>query len=356
MFAKNLSRLEDSLVKFYNYLPDLKTSLFFLYNSDQQIFENAFGISEYKKITDEMNIFENFVFRPGLDASFDKALAYVLEGNTWEGNGNDFFSTFLSPYFDLISKQKDADAKNIIDTDFPDMIQSNLKSIESVLFTGVSSDYSPRTGLSYHSKTDAFTDFERESIQLYHSIESSLLNLSIELDNKGNDYLTGLLMREPALFLLEEHIKQGYRTHTSGNSKTLSVAYVDLNNFKPINDRYGHRVGDYVLQKVADRIQNSVRNIDNVSRFGGDEFVIIMPNSNHSQEQITERLHSAVNQPIYHNIDTFDIRCSIGISIYPDDFVGTRYLHDAKQCTQEMIDLADHRMYLNKTEQQHSKR
>ncbi len=348
MFAKNLSRLEDSLDTFHQYLPSLESSLFFLYNNSQEMFENAFGVSKYEKLTNNMNIFENFVFSPGSGSSFDNAFSYVLEGNTWEGKGKDFYQTFLVPYFDMISKQKQADAQRIIETGFPDMLEERLNTVNTVLFAGIETDYPYRTGLSYFSKEGRLTDFERNSINLYQSVQSSLLNLSIELDNKGTDYLTDLLMREPALFLLEEHIKQGYRTHTSGEHMTLSVAYIDLDRFKPINDSHGHGVGDYVLKEIATRIQSAVRNIDNVARFGGDEFVIIMPDSNHSQEMIIDRLHQTINQPIYYNNDEFNVQCSIGVSIYPDDFVQTSYLDNTKQCAQELIDLADHRMYLNK--------
>jgi diguanylate cyclase (GGDEF)-like protein len=78
--------------------------------------------------------------------------------------------------------------------------------------------------------------------------------------------------------------------------KPLTVAYADVDDFKAINDRYGHAYGDDVLRSIATTLKSSLRDTDSVSRVGGDEFVMLLPETNVEQaESVLSKLHSAVS-------------------------------------------------------------
>lgn len=130
------------------------------------------------------------------------------------------------------------------------------------------------------------------------------------------DFLTGLANRN----LFSERLKQAIQRATR-HSSIFALLFFDLDRFKPVNDSYGHEVGDKLLQIIGERLQNFLRETDTIARLGGDEFVIILEDLNKPQDAATtaEKIIAAINQPC--RIDEHDIQigCSIGISIFPDD-------------------------------------
>lgn len=123
-----------------------------------------------------------------------------------------------------------------------------------------------------------------------------------------NDGLTNLANRTGLNRSLENFVARAQR------GEHFAVLYVDLDDFKPINDTYGHAVGDLVLQEVAKRLKQSCREVDIVSRYGGDEFVILQANiaSLDDIEVLAKRLASALNQPLNLGDNSVRISCSIG--------------------------------------------
>jgi diguanylate cyclase (GGDEF)-like protein len=100
----------------------------------------------------------------------------------------------------------------------------------------------------------------------------------------------------------------------------LALVFIDLDDFKPVNDRYGHEVGDELLKAVAGRLQACVRQNDFPARLGGDEFVVIMPDLQDEQaaQILGERLRESIYQPFALSAaDHLKISCSIGIALYP---------------------------------------
>jgi diguanylate cyclase (GGDEF)-like protein len=128
-----------------------------------------------------------------------------------------------------------------------------------------------------------------------------------------HDPLTGVANRRQFFNVLQGAVERMLR-----NDSTLAVAYLDLDNFKPVNDTLGHDIGDIVLQTIAQRLRENVRNIDTVARLGGDEFGIIMENVGDLDNAIAiaAKMQQIVSQPIV-GLETLPVGSSIGISIAP---------------------------------------
>ena len=130
------------------------------------------------------------------------------------------------------------------------------------------------------------------------------------------DALTGLANRN----LLNDRLTQEI-AHAHRHQSNLAVMYLDLDNFKDINDGYGHAVGDALLTMVANRLRCSVREGDTVARQGGDEFILLLPDvgGRDAAMQVAENMLHAVASPYVIEKQELFISVSIGIAIYPDD-------------------------------------
>ncbi|WDE00164.1 GGDEF domain-containing protein [Thalassomonas actiniarum] len=101
----------------------------------------------------------------------------------------------------------------------------------------------------------------------------------------------------------------------------LALLFIDLDNFKPINDTYGHAMGDTLLQQVSATIQNTLRKEDLTCRFGGDEFIILLPSiaKRNNAAVVAEKVLRCIQQPINLSNQQLSISASIGISTFPED-------------------------------------
>lgn len=127
------------------------------------------------------------------------------------------------------------------------------------------------------------------------------------------DPLTGLHNRRLFTELLTEHVAQAGRY-----GRELSLGIVDLDNFKLINDTLGHRAGDRILEGAAAAMRASVRKSDHVFRFGGEEFAILMPETDELAAAVAlERVRRALaERPIAYGRGEVQVRCSIGVTAY----------------------------------------
>jgi diguanylate cyclase (GGDEF)-like protein/PAS domain S-box-containing protein len=131
-----------------------------------------------------------------------------------------------------------------------------------------------------------------------------------------HDFLTEL----PNRMLLNDRLTQAISA-AHRNAKSLAVLFMDVDRFKRVNDSLGHGVGDQLLQSIARRLVAGVRNSDTVSRYGGDEFVILLSEVAHARDVvISARKIVAIMDPAHH-IGDVDLRAtvSVGISVYPVD-------------------------------------
>jgi diguanylate cyclase (GGDEF)-like protein/PAS domain S-box-containing protein len=124
------------------------------------------------------------------------------------------------------------------------------------------------------------------------------------------DPLTNL----PNRVLIEDHFQQ---VNMNQNQSLVAVLFLDLDNFKWVNDEFGHAVGDYVLRELGKRLQSSLRDSDIVARLGGDEFVIILENirSKADVSKVAEKLLKKISRPILVENQSIEITASIGINL-----------------------------------------
>lgn len=154
------------------------------------------------------------------------------------------------------------------------------------------------------------------------SIEAHKLAEQVQLAKAKLDYLAhhDVLTDLPNRVLLHDRLTQAIEL-ARRQGRQLAVMFMDLDQFKNINDSLGHAVGDQLLQSVAQRLIGSVRHSDTVSRQGGDEFVLLLPYIEHPEDAAcsAHKILAAIALP--HRVDGRDIHIgvSIGISIYPDD-------------------------------------
>jgi diguanylate cyclase (GGDEF)-like protein len=147
---------------------------------------------------------------------------------------------------------------------------------------------------------------------------------TLELEEKArslehlanHDLLTGLPNRK----LFFDRLKQALR-RVSRSGELLAVLYIDLDQFKQINDSFGHGMGDEVLKEVTKRLRTAVREQDTIARLGGDEFAVVMETLKEPESTMhcVKRLQEALREPLSVQQVQFSISISIGISLYPQD-------------------------------------
>ncbi len=147
-----------------------------------------------------------------------------------------------------------------------------------------------------------------------------------------HDTLTEL----PNRALLADRLQQALAC-ARRDKQRVALMFVDLDNFKQINDRLGHVVGDWLLKQVAIHMRECVRDSDTVARVGGDEFVVLLRMVDNVEEavMVAEKIRHALSQPFVLAQQSLHISCSIGIAMYPD--------HTGDE--NEMMNYADIAMY-----------
>ncbi|MCY7354288.1 MAG: EAL domain-containing protein [Lysobacter sp.] len=160
------------------------------------------------------------------------------------------------------------------------------------------------------------------AVLLLHDVTQSQAQTQTLAHQAQHDHLTGL----PNRVLLQDRLTQALTQQERGYKGAL--LYLDLDHFKPINDKLGHPVGDRVLQEVASRLRAGVREDDTVSRQGGDEFVLLLVRLADPRDaaRVAEKLINAIEEPIQVDGQELSISASIGIALFPQDGRDTRTL------------------------------
>lgn len=128
------------------------------------------------------------------------------------------------------------------------------------------------------------------------------------------DQLTAL----PNRHLLEDRAEMAFARKRRKPEQTFALLFFDLDGFKEINDRYGHKAGDAVLRAVAERTSAIVRENDTVARWGGDEFIVLMEDIGHNALQLLiDRLRTAIEAPVQFEDKSLSIGASVGMATFP---------------------------------------
>ncbi len=148
----------------------------------------------------------------------------------------------------------------------------------------------------------------------------------------SHDALTGLANRT----MFEEKLQQDF-TLARQNNRLMAVLFIDLDEFKPINDTLGHKVGDRLLVAVARALEACILPTDTLARFGGDEFVVLLPDleSARQAEEVAERILQKIARPQQVGGHELYLSASIGISL----------LDDSETSPEKLIRQADMAMY-----------
>jgi diguanylate cyclase (GGDEF)-like protein/putative nucleotidyltransferase with HDIG domain len=169
---------------------------------------------------------------------------------------------------------------------------------------------------------------EKVGLQIAAPIENAQLYARLEQKSRI-DELTGLFNRR----YFEERLKEELSRH-SRYGDVFSIFMIDLDNFKAYNDVYGHPAGDILLGQIGKITKNSVRNVDQAFRYGGDEFVVILPQTARDAAYVVaERVRRQIAEEMARR--AIAVTCSIGLASYPEDGM----------LSGELVDVADTALY-----------
>lgn len=154
----------------------------------------------------------------------------------------------------------------------------------------------------------SFVIVTTKDITMRKRTEENLKNMAF------HDPLTGLPNRR----LFQEHFAQAI-TYAKRNEHLVALLYMDIDDFKLINDCMGHEMGDNFLQEFAKRVKSCIREIDTFARIGGDEFTIVLPviDSLDNVEKVVKRIYAAVSEPWKIKNHSFVATVSTGVAVYP---------------------------------------
>jgi diguanylate cyclase (GGDEF)-like protein len=158
-----------------------------------------------------------------------------------------------------------------------------------------------------------FSDEDVELLKAVADQAAVAINKAQLWEMAVTDSLTGLFVRRYFMVKLQEEF---HRAERYGNK--LSVVMADLDRFKDVNDKYGHSAGDRVLRNIGQFLQRNIRDVDVIARFGGEEFVIMLPEADKEEARIvSERLRRTLAQLKLDDLPPLTI--SLGIAAYPGD-------------------------------------
>lgn len=189
-----------------------------------------------------------------------------------------------------------------------------------------------------NENADLLTQMEAEKRAVYeanNNLEEKVKHRTEKIYELSNiDPLTGLFNRTAFLSDLDVFFAEAVK-----NKCSIALLFVDLDGFKQINDSLGHSIGDEILRLTAGRIVNAVGNKQKICRWGGDEFLIALPEHGAEQaEQFANALITCLSEPLHFDHNQLSVSATIGIAMFPEH----------TDNAEEMVRLADTAMYVQK--------
>lgn len=175
----------------------------------------------------------------------------------------------------------------------------------------------------------AWGDRMRQRLNRLTERQQELLIKNVIMDKISKmDPLTNLYNYKSFYEYMDRLIEQSEKTNLS-----LQLAIVDIDNFKQINDTYGHLVGDLILKRVADEMRNNVTPDDIVARYGGEEFAIIFIDKSWEEAQtIAETIRQSINRTLHPELDNRPVSVSIGLYAYQKGDGREKVFQEADEC------------------------
>lgn len=183
----------------------------------------------------------------------------------------------------------------------------------------------------------------QEQVVLLTEINARISELAVRREHEVanvrhfayHDELTGLPNRALLLDRLDQALVRAKRQH-----KQLALLLLDLDGFKDVNDRLGHVAGDKLLQRVAERLVSCIRGSDTACRYGGDEFVVLLPEVDDQMQagMVAGEIHARLAKPYMVDDYSIAMTASVGVAVYPHDGMNQA----------DLIKQADVAMYLAK--------
>jgi diguanylate cyclase (GGDEF)-like protein len=211
------------------------------------------------------------------------------------------------------------------------------KYIYIILLTGRDLEKDIITGLSAGADDYITKPFSYMELKVRIQNGERIIALQdLQLQIANTDSLTQLWNRKKILELLEEELNRNFR-----DNKPVGVIMLDIDNFKTINDTYGHLIGDKIIIEVASRLQKQVRSYDKIGRYGGDELLLVLPGlSRQDAKNIAERLRKSIcAKKIQTDAGAIDTTVSLGVSIFDKA---------SRPSTKKIIEESDHALYMAK--------
>lgn len=154
------------------------------------------------------------------------------------------------------------------------------------------------------------------------SIERHRIKSQLRLARREHEYMAthDAVCDVPNRLLFLDRLNHAI-AHSDRCGDRLALLFIDLDDFKAVNDSAGHDAGDYLLSTIARRIQSQVRETDTISRMGGDEFAILLPRCDHALnlDQVLQNIKRAVSAFVLYQGQTLSVTASIGVALYPKD-------------------------------------
>ena len=185
----------------------------------------------------------------------------------------------------------------------------------------------------------SYTEYEQSQIMSIASLASVAINNAALLEMSSTDMMTHLKLKYYFFNILTEAIDFAYM-----KNQNLAVLMFDIDFFKKFNDTYGHECGDFVLISVANLIKKSLRESDVASRYGGEEFTILLPDTGKTEAiLVAERIRSTIDEHDFvYNNQHLHVTISVGVSVFD---VNTNLVNSPN----EFVNQADQGLYMSKS-------
>ncbi|QUH25617.1 response regulator [Serpentinicella alkaliphila] len=294
--------------------------------------EQSTWVQEYTNMTYTGNI---------LIVDDDLLLLAILESIFRKEGYRVFVSSKPAEVIEIIEEQK-------IDVVLLDLIMpekngfevfSEIKSIKPeicVIFLTANTKFEDKVK-AIKAGVDGYITKPFQEEEVIANVESLLKKANIQRTSIFHDSLTGAFTRK--------YFKQRFNEERLKNMKDntpLSVAFLDIDYFKKINDTYGHVFGDYILQAFAQKLRKYIRDSDELYRFGGDEFLILFTNTTQQDSySVLERIRTHIEGHVF-SLDEINEKVSISFS------AGISMLDNPNEDMEKLLDKADKALYLSK--------